>query len=149
MRDALFFVASAESEEPAVKVLKQAYRLEKAIPVAGESTELNAESVVSGKLRDAISVLAESWNKFCAGSAPALPMFRENAGALLVLVGQLGHTDFRRLGQAISAAANWLADDASRHSDAMAMEMATAILLAQNAQTNYQRLGADLLIKSM
>ena len=143
MRDALFFVASAESEEPAVKVLKQAYRLEKAIPVAGESTELNAESVVSGKLRDAISVLAESWNKFCAGSAPALPMFRENAGALLVLVGQLGHTDFRRLGQAISAAANWLADDASRHSDAMAMEMATAILLAQNAQTNYQRLGAD------
>ncbi len=143
MRDALFFVASAESEEPAVKLLKQAYRLEKAIPVAGESTELNAESVVSGKLRDAISVLAESWNKFCAGSVPALPMFRENAGALLVLVGQLGHTDFRRLGQAISAAANWLAEDASRHSDAMAMEMATAILLAQNAQTNYQRLGAD------
>ena len=143
MRDALFFVASTESEDPAVKVLKRAYRLETALPVEGESTVLDAECAASGKLRDAISVLEESWNKFCSGSAPALPVFRENAGTLTVLVEQLGHTDFRRLVQAIAAAANWLAEDATRHSDALAMEMATAILLTQNAQANFQRLGAD------
>ena len=143
MRDALFFVASAESEDPAVKLLKHAYRLETAIPVGGESTVVDAEWSASGKLRDAISVLEESWNKFCAGSASALPLFRENAAALSVLTEQLGHTDYRRLVQAIVAAANWLAEDAVRHSDALAMEIATAILLTQNAQANFHRLGAD------
>lgn len=143
MRDALFFVASAESEAPAVKQVKHAYRLETAIPADGESAEPDAEVAASGKLRDAISALEESWNKFCAGSAPALPAFRENAAALSALVEPLGHTDYRRLVQAIVAAANWLAEDATRHSDALAMEMATAILLTQNAQANFAHLGAD------
>ncbi len=143
MRDALFFVASAESESPAVKQVKHAYRLETAIPGDGESAVPDAEFAASGKLRDVISALEESWNKFCAGSAAALPVFRENAGALSALVEPLGHTDYRRLVQAIGAAANWLAEDATRHSDALAMEMATAILLTQNAQANFAHLGAD------
>ena len=143
MRDALFFVASAESEAPAVKQVKHAYRLETALPGDGESAVPDAEFAASGKLRDVISALEESWNKFCAGSVPALPAFKENAGALSALVEQLGHTDYRRLVQAIAAAANWLAEDATRHSDALAMEMATAILLTQNAQANFPRLGAD------
>ncbi len=58
-------------------------------------------------------------------------------------VEQLGHTDYRRLAQAIANAANWLAEQPARHSDALAMEIATAILLAQNAQENFTRLGAD------
>ena len=143
MRDALFFVASAESEELAVRQVKQAYRLEAVLPSGGESAVPDAEFAASGKLRDVISALEESWNRFCAGSAPALPAFRENAGSLSALVEQLGHTDYRRLVQSIVAAANWLTEDAMRQSDALSMEIATAILLSQNAQANFEHLGAD------
>ncbi len=143
MRDALFFVANAESEDVAVKQLKQAYRLEAALPGDNDSIIPAAEESFFGKLRDAIAGLEEVWNKFCAGSAQALPAFREQAALLSDLVGQLGHTDYRRLVQAISAAANWLAENGSRHSEALAMEIATAILLTQNAQANYAHLGGD------
>src|SRR5690606_11344122 len=37
----------------------------------------------------------------------------------------------------------WLAEKPARHGDALAMEVATAILLAQNAQENFTRLGDD------
>jgi chemosensory pili system protein ChpA (sensor histidine kinase/response regulator) len=45
--------------------------------------------------------------------------------------------------QAIAEVAGFLAETPSRHSEALAMETATAILLAQNAQENIQYLGGS------
>lgn len=149
MRDALYFVASAESDDAAVRQVKQAYRLEAVLPGTDDSVVPDAEAAVSSRLRDVISALEEAWNKFCAGSSSALQAFKENAAALSGLVEQLGHTDYRRLAQAVVAAANWLAEDSARHSETLAMEIATAILLVQNAQANYPRLGGGSLIRSM
>ena len=143
MRDALYLVASAESDDSSVKQVKQAYRLDAAVAIDEEAVSPDASIVASSKLRDIISSLEEAWNKFCAGSAAALPIFKDSANGLASLVERLGHTDFRRLVQAIGAAATWLAEDAARHSEALAMEIATAILLTQNAQANYSQLGAD------
>ena len=143
MRDALYLVASAESDDSSVRQVKQAYRLDAAVAVDEGKVSPEASLVASNKLRDVISSLEEAWNKFCAGSAAALPVFKDSANALTLLVERLGHTDFRRLVQAIGAAATWLAEDAARHSEALAMEIATAILLTQNAQANFSQLGAD------
>ena len=52
-------------------------------------------------------------------------------------------TDLKRLGQGLAAIANWLQEDSTRYSDTVAMEVATAILLLQNAQENFKRLGTD------
>ncbi|MBK7898038.1 MAG: hypothetical protein IPJ99_01345 [Betaproteobacteria bacterium] len=49
----------------------------------------------------------------------------------------------KRLGQGLAAIANWLAEDPKRHGEGVAMEVATAILLLQNAQENFRRLGTD------
>ncbi|MBN9420896.1 MAG: hybrid sensor histidine kinase/response regulator [Candidatus Accumulibacter sp. 66-26] len=142
MRDALYFVANADSDSAAVQQVKTAYRLQEAIPSAAPLIPAPQESA-RRRLREIIAATEEAWNRFCAGSAQALPQFRENAGALSHTVEQLGHTDYRRLAQAIAAAANWLADQPTRQSEALAMEVATAILLAQNAQENFQHLGGD------
>ncbi len=142
VRDALYFVATADTSSDAVQKIKDAYQLQAAVP----STDVNApapEEAVRRKLREVITSTEEAWNKFCSGTLQALPIFREHANGLSALVAQLGHTDFRRLSQAIAAAANWLSEESSRHSDMLAMEIATAILLAQNAQENFQKLGGD------
>ena len=142
VRDALYFVATADTRSDAVQTIKDAYHLEAAVP--GADAEVPApEETLRRKLREVITSTEETWNKFCAGTTQALPLFREHANGLSALVDQLGHTDYRRLAQAIVAAAKWLVEDANRHSEALAMEIATAILLAQNAQENFQRLGGD------
>ena len=142
VRDALYFVATADTHSDAVQKVKDAYQLQAAVP----SADANApapEEAVRRKLREVITSTEETWNKFCAGTMQVLPLFKEHASGLSTLVTQLGHTDFRRLAQAISAAANWLSEDSARHSDVLAMEIATAILLAQNAQESFQKLGGD------
>ncbi len=143
MRDALFLVGYAESESPSIRQIKQAYRLDGSIPAADEGDTDGMGLAVSGRLRDIIEALEESWNKFCAGNNSSIEAFRENARVLSGLVEQLGFTDFRRLVQSIVAAASWLTEDAGRRSDALAMEIATAILLTQNAAKNLGRLGTD------
>ena len=142
MRDALYFVATAPSNSDDVRQVQHSYRLESLIPSSETAPPPPAETV-RRRLRELIAVTEEAWNKYCAGTQQALPQFRDNAATLAAAVDELGHTDFRRLTQAISAAAQWLAEDATRHSDTLAMEIATAILLAQNAQANFQRLGSD------
>jgi chemosensory pili system protein ChpA (sensor histidine kinase/response regulator) len=142
MRDALYFVAHAEGSNSAVQLVKTIYQLQASIPTT-ETAAPAAEETVRRKLREVIVALEETWNKYCAGTVQSLPLFREYAHTLSTVVEQLGHTDYRRLAQAIAAAANWLAEDSARYSEAVAMETATAILLAQNAQENYPRLGSD------
>ncbi len=142
MRDALYFVAHAEGSNSAVQLVKTIYQLQASLP-SGETAAPAAEETVRRKLREVIATLEETWNKYCAGTAQSLLLFKEYAGSLSTVVEQLGHTDYRRLAQAIAAGANWLSEDSSRYSEAVAMEIATAILLAQNAQENYPRLGSD------
>lgn len=142
MRDALFFVASAESNNNTVRQVKKTYHLSAMVPTE-EAAVTAQENALRRRLRDAISATEESWNKYCAGTMQALPLFSENAGALCSLAEQLGHTDFRRLAQAIQVAAKWLAEDGARHTEVLAMEVATAILLALNAHENFQKLGSD------
>ena len=142
MRDALYFVASADTTNDAVRQVQQTYQLSAFIPSSETSAPL-PEETLRRRLREQIAATEEAWNKYCAGTQQALPQFKDNAANLASTVNELGHTDFRRLAQAIAAAANWLAEDSRRHSDALAMEIATAILLAQNAQTNFLRLSSD------
>ena len=142
MRDALYYVAQADSGSELVRQVKGTYQLDNAIPAA--NTQISApQEAQRPRLRENIVATEEAWNKFCGGTAQALHTFRDQALALHQAVDQLGHTDYRRLAQAIANAANWLTEKPSRHSDALAMEIATAILLAQNAQENFGRLGAD------
>ncbi len=142
MRDALYYVAKTDSDNDLVRQVKNTYQLQDLLPTQ-EAAAAAPQEAQRRRLRETISATEEAWNKFCAGTAQALPLFRDHAAALQQAIEQLGHTDYRRLSQAIANAANWLAEKPSRHSEALAMEIATAILLAQNAQENFTRLGPD------
>jgi chemosensory pili system protein ChpA (sensor histidine kinase/response regulator) len=145
MREALYFVARASAEaDSLVAQVQQVYDLAAQIPDPAAVASLpRAQEIALRRLRELLVNLEEVWNKYCAGSPASLPTFAEQARATAQLTGEIGHTDLKRLGQALAAIANWLLEDASRFNDGVAMEVATAILLLQNAHENFKHLGGD------
>ncbi len=143
MRDLLYLVAVCQSTHPAIEQIRHAYRLREALQIEETPVTSAAQESILRHLHEAIAAAEDAWNKFCAGAPQALPPFREHALAIASLVNQLGRTDYQRLAQALAITANNLREDASRHSDALAMEVATGLLLAQNAQENFTHLGND------
>ncbi|HQR57840.1 MAG TPA: Hpt domain-containing protein [Azonexus sp.] len=145
MRDVLYAVALAPGESsPGVAEVQSVFGLRALIPAvpAGHRTTQSQE-ITLRRLRDALATTEELWNKFCTGSASALPTFEQHAKTCAALANEIGHTDLKRLGQGFGALASWLAESPTRHNDVVAMEVATAILLLQNAQENFRRLGMD------
>ncbi|MDR1709012.1 MAG: Hpt domain-containing protein [Candidatus Accumulibacter sp.] len=142
MRDTLYIIAGAASKDPAVKQIQQAYGLAALLPGGAREAAPDAPRAADSQLRDVTAALEESWNKFCAGSVSAFQAFKENAGLLPNLSAPYG-PDYLRLAKNVAAAADWLSKDTAHRSETLAMEIATAILLLQNAQANYPRLGAD------
>ena len=134
LRDALYLVASAESQSTAVQGVKDAYQLPALIPTA-EMLAPAPQETVRRRLRELITATEEAWSKYCVGSVQSLPVFREHANALSLLIEELGQTDYRRLAQAIAAAANWLGEDSARHSDTLAMEIGVWVRISRTKST--------------
>ncbi|MDR0378443.1 MAG: Hpt domain-containing protein [Candidatus Accumulibacter sp.] len=145
MRDALYLVAESASNDATVRQIRETYRLDALFPADAATVAAipDAARTAMGRLREVVPVVEDAWDKFCAGNVASLPVFRENLDVLSELVAQTGHTDFRRLAQAIVAVAQWLAESPARHSNALAMEVATALLLVWSAWKNYPRPGPN------
>jgi chemosensory pili system protein ChpA (sensor histidine kinase/response regulator) len=145
MRDVLYAVANAPTNASMlVAEVQSVFNLRSLIPASPVDQETNLpQEVALRRLRDTLAAAEEAWNKFCTGSPSALPVFDQHAQACAELTDEIGHTDLKRLGQSFGALASWLAEDPKRHNDSVAMEVATAILLLQNAQENFRRLGMD------
>ncbi|WP_334157044.1 hybrid sensor histidine kinase/response regulator [Oryzomicrobium sp.] len=140
-RDVLYALTQAGDGAPEAKAARALYNLDDA-----SLHDAAAPAPETGALRrakEAVAEAEEAWGRFCAGQASALAVFRDKAALFAQAVDGLTQTDYRRLAQAIQAGATWLGDDPSRHGEPLAMEMATALLLADMAQENYARLGGD------
>ncbi len=144
MREALFHVARAPAEAgPMVAEVQKTFALPALLPTAGAVAEAAPEEAVLRRLREALGAAEELWAKVCGGSLGHLAGFAEQARNIAALTSEVGLTDLKRLGQGLGNIAGWLVEDNSRYADTVAMEVATAILLLQNAQENFKRLGAD------
>ncbi|NJD26092.1 MAG: response regulator [Betaproteobacteria bacterium] len=143
LRDILYEVGRVPAEtSPAVAEVQELFSLRDLIPPDVAATSAPQE-IALRRLREALVTTEESWNKVCSGSLAVLPAFAQQAQACAGLINETGQLDFKRLGQGFAAIASWLAEDTSRQNESIAMEVATAILLMQNAQENFRRLGTD------
>ena len=143
MREALYYVARTPDEaSPLIADVRSTFELSGLVPEVAVAGPLPQEAALR-KLRDSLAAVEELWNKFCTGSVGSMPGFAEHARQCALLTEEIGQTDLKRLGQGLGAVASWLAEDASRYNDTVAMEVATTILLLQNAQESFRRLGTD------
>jgi chemosensory pili system protein ChpA (sensor histidine kinase/response regulator) len=145
MRDVLYVVAQAPAgASPFVDEAQQAFQLRGLIPTpASEQTTTPVQEIALRRLRETLVTVEDLWNRVCTGNAASMAGFAQHAKTCAQLTEEIGLTDLKRLGQGFGAIANWLAEDGKRHNDGVAMEVATAILLLQNAQENFRRLGMD------
>ncbi|HXE38287.1 MAG TPA: Hpt domain-containing protein [Azonexus sp.] len=144
MREALYYVAQAPADlAPLIADVQSTFALPELIPQAPAASAALPQDAALRKLRESLAATEEYWSKFCTGHAGSMAGFADNARNCALLTEEIGQTDLKRLGQGLGAVASWLAEDPTRYSDMVAMEVATTILLLQNAQEGFKRLGTD------
>ena len=141
LAEALYQIAIAPPGAEQVEVVRAAYRLDDLMP-HGADADAEAKKPHLRRLREVLAGAKEDWNRLCAGSAAALPPFHEKATRLAQGSDALEHPDLGRLLGALSALADALRRNPARHDEAMALEVATALLLAEHALENFVSLDA-------
>lgn len=144
MREALYHVAQVpDTTSPLLAQVQSTFALPGLVPAIRSAAASLPQDAVLRRLREALATTEELWNKVCSGNHGAANGFAEQAKSVAALTEEIGHTDLKRLGQGLGAIASWLTEDQGRYDDNVAMEIATAILLLQNAQESFKRLGTD------
>ena len=143
MRDTLYQVAVAGDAGDHVAHVRAAYRLDELLPVAETMPDIEPLRALLESGREQVAQCVDAWNRFSAGVAAALPQFHDRVRDLAERTGQLGHADLAHLTGRIVETADALRKNPLVHSDALALEMATALLLAENALAGFQHLGRE------
>ena len=152
LREVLYQVAIADgagADSDTVKVVRAAYRLAEFIPrEAADGKREQARQQRLQQLAQQVAMAQEEWDRFCSGSAAALPPFHEACLRLADLAGDsgegsLGRPDVTRLASAIGNAANQLRKNPLLHGEALAEEVVTALLLLEGVSEELARPGGS------
>jgi len=144
LRESLYYIAQAPADlSPGIAEVQSVFGLADLLPSPATQVAQLPHHGELRKLRETLTAAEELWNRFCTGNSGSLAGFADNARNCAQLTEEIGQTDLKRLGQGLGAVANWLSEEPSRFNDAVAMEVATTILLLENAQENFRRLGTD------
>ncbi|MDP2134919.1 MAG: Hpt domain-containing protein, partial [Sulfuritalea sp.] len=142
LREALYQAACATAGGEQLAIVRAAYRLDGMVPTASPSeTERLLPHI--RRLRELLAGAKDDWNRLCVGTVAALPPFHERTAKIAEEGTATGQADYRRLTAAILEQADQLRRDPTRHNEALALEIATALLLAESALENFQSLDAD------
>ncbi|MDP2133250.1 MAG: Hpt domain-containing protein [Sulfuritalea sp.] len=142
LREALYQAACATAGGEQLAIVRAAYRLDGMVPTASPSeTERLLPHI--RRLRELLAGAKDDWNHLCAGTVAALPPFHERTAKIAEEGAATGQADYKRLTAAILEQADQLRRDPTRHNEVMALEIATALLLAESALENFQSLDAD------
>ncbi len=141
-REVLYHVAIAAPVGPQVQAVQRAYGLAGLIP----SPEAIGTDVVllQPKLREAREQLAgakDTWLKFASGRAENLPKLKQTLTSVHTKAAEMKHGALMKLTSALVERLDKLPSGGV--SEPVAMEFATALLLAESAFENYSNLAAD------
>ena len=142
-RDVLFYVATAKPATERIKQVKGVFELAALLPQESAASP-NDQALDRAKplLRDLAELVAgskEVWLKFTAGNTDVLKTFQDQTRRAFGKSKILGFEPLLGLIEKIANGADALAVNGIS-SEAVAMEMATALLLAESAIQNFARL---------
>ncbi|OGA27584.1 MAG: hypothetical protein A3I01_03630 [Betaproteobacteria bacterium RIFCSPLOWO2_02_FULL_65_24] len=148
LREALYQVARARAATPRLRAVQEAYQLERTLPKDDGAQPPPAEPAALKAAREALTQAKDAWNKYASGNAPSLIAFRSASGVLKDRTAEFGNSDTAALARELAVLATWLSSNTSKMSEAIALEVATALLLLENALANLASLGADFVEQS-
>ncbi|TMH55719.1 MAG: hypothetical protein E6H55_18005, partial [Betaproteobacteria bacterium] len=142
-REVLYYVAISAPVGPQVQAVQRAYRLPGLIPSADV---LSADVVrVQPHLREARDLLATAkdlWLKLTGGRVESLPKLRQTLSALRDKTAAIGEPSLSKLSAALADRLDKL--PSGPVSEAVAMEYATGLLLAESGIENYATASPEL-----
>ena len=142
-RDVLYYVASAKPATPRLTSVKQAFELARYLPeqvLSGPADQaLEKAKPILRELADLVGAAKEAWLKFSAGNKDILKIFQDHTRRALSKSQALEFEPLIGLMEKIASGADELAAS-GEVSEVVSMEMATALMLTENAVENYARL---------
>ena len=142
-RDVLFYVAQDAASGGRSTQAKELFSLAHYFPAAETTEDAGARTQIS-LLRDNLATAKDHWIRYCAGRTESLQPFQHAALILFEAATHLPNPDMQALTRIVQAVAKRLPGEAdATQNEALQLEMATALLLAQNAAEHYAALGDE------
>jgi chemosensory pili system protein ChpA (sensor histidine kinase/response regulator) len=141
-REVLYFVAICAPVAPQVQAVQRAFKLSGLIP----SAEVMSADVVRlqpllREARDQLAGAKDSWLKAASGRAENLPKLKQTLASVHAKAAEIHNGALMKLTAALVERIDKM--PTSGVSESVAMEFATALLLAESAFENYTSLSAD------
>jgi chemosensory pili system protein ChpA (sensor histidine kinase/response regulator) len=142
LREVLYCVARSEPVSERVREIQNLFELDTYVPrTSNEQQQAEAEQQrlqpLLRELREILAPAKDAWLKFTAGSSDSLTNLRTQSSRLVEKAAALDNHPLDRLLQQINADADALAAAPDKMNELVAMEMATSLLLVENALENY------------
>jgi chemosensory pili system protein ChpA (sensor histidine kinase/response regulator) len=141
-REVLYYVAISAPVGPQVQAVQRAYRLAALIPPADS---INADVVSMQPLvreaREQLAGAKDTWLKFASGRAENLGKLKQTLTSVHTKAAEMKHGALMKLTAALVERLDRMPSGAI--SEPLAMEYATAMLLAESAFENYTNLAPD------
>ena len=138
LRELLYRVAVATRGSGLLQRVRETYALERQLPpIASTST------AVQRKMRDAVLAAQQHWDDYVSSDESALAAFRLQIETLQAGAEELGQADLLCLSSALILVGDPAGSGSGRPGTGLALEVATALLLAENALENHDHLGQE------
>ena len=153
MREVLYWLAKASvtdlSKNDRLREAQLAYRLDGSLPSAAAPAADQSQRMLAARaLREQIIGAKDAWNRFASGAAASLAVFARHADAVKDQSGQMGSVELAALSREIAVIAAYLVTNPAKMTEVVGMEVATALLLAENAVENYARLAPEFMAQA-
>ncbi len=131
LRDILYRVAMLPARSAQQQAVRECWQLDALLPAANAPISDIPLGPLLQDLQQALASVREQWDAFSSGTAIALTHFDERLNALVPMAPALGRPATLNLLKGLQALVQWLRRDPLQHSDALALEVATALLLLE------------------
>ncbi len=136
LKDLLFALARAQDTSPVAAEVRRHYRLAGTVPADFERARYGlTDPALVRQAREAVNLLKKSWEKIVRGASKEVDAFAEASGDLVEALRHLPYEGMTELAHAIAGIPRAL-ESSSASDDALALEVATALLFAEEALDN-------------
>jgi chemosensory pili system protein ChpA (sensor histidine kinase/response regulator) len=143
-REVLFHVARAQPSSAPIREVQNAFGLAGSIP---EKLELESDGAAHlprlRAMREVVMNAKNAWTRFASGHTPTVAPFCEHAVMLRDRSAGLGRWELARLAEEMVAIADGLIEVSGPIDETLALEVATALLLFEDAIDKFNTLPAE------
>lgn len=145
-RDVLYAIATAPAPTARLREVRTCYQLDSLMPAARDASADRAITLkpLLDDARARLENIKDTWTEYAAGEPKRLARFRDMLAPLTDKSRALGSAPLTQLLEAIGAATTNLPDPYPLDGQVMSLEMASALLMAENIVQNFDALPDDL-----